>query len=109
MGAPVACGRVGRPLNCSRQVAGLTLLREYERRVVQLLVVPHLGAAAVKTIVNEARLVSYENTGVGYFLTLAHPSIPSERMVCDKPTVSGQLGDTPCGFVIFIERGELTF
>jgi hypothetical protein len=82
--------------------------REYEVLALRRLVAPHLGDRVADAIVREARLVKYDHTGVGYFLTVAHPSIPSERLTCDKPIIEGRVNDTSCGFIAFLERGELT-
>jgi hypothetical protein len=81
--------------------------RDFEIHVLHLLVAPKLGAEAVEAIVREAELVSYDYSGVGYFLTVKHPSFPSKRIVCDKPNVVGRSGNIQSGFVVFIENGEL--
>ena len=60
-------------------------------------------------IAREGRLVTYDYTGVGYFLTVAHPSVPSKRTVCSEPSVTARVNGALCGFVVFLERGELTF
>ena len=87
----------------------MSVFTSYERKVLNVLVAPHLGASALDAIVGEARLVSYEFTGCGYFLRVAHPSVPAERTVCSEPMVTGLVHETLCGFVVFLERGELLF
>jgi hypothetical protein len=87
----------------------LSTFTQYELRALQLLVTPRLGATVVDTIAREASLVSYDYTEVGYFLTVAHPSLPHERIVCDEPLLTGRVGDTEIGFIVFLESGELTF
>lgn len=81
--------------------------REFESHVIHLLVAPDLGAEVVEAIVLESELVSYTNSGSGYFLTVKHPSLPRERIVCNKPQVMGSYGHIQSGFVAFIEHGEL--
>ncbi len=81
--------------------------RVFESHVLHLLVAPKLGAEAVETLEREAELVSYDYSGVGYFLTVKHPSLPSERIVCDEPNVVGRSGNIQSGFIVFIENGEL--
>jgi hypothetical protein len=81
--------------------------RDFETHVLRLLVTQKLGAETVEAIERNAELVSYEYSGVGYFLTVKHPSLPSERIVCDKPNVVGRSGNIESGFVVFIENGEL--
>jgi len=82
--------------------------RVFESHVLRLLVAPKLGAETVEAIEREAELVSYDYSGAGYFLTVKHPSLPSERIVCDKPKVVGHSGNIQSGFVVFIENGELS-
>ena len=53
--------------------------------------------------------MSYDYSGAGYFLTVAHPSVPTKRTVCSEPMVTGLVNETLCGFVVFLEAGELTF
>jgi hypothetical protein len=77
--------------------------------VLDVLVGPHLGASTLNAIVRDARLVSYDYSGAGYFLTVAHPCIPTIRTVCSEPMVTGLVKEALCGFVVFLERGELTF
>lgn len=79
----------------------------FEGHVLRPLVVPTLGAETVEAIEREAELVSYDYSGVGYFLTVKHPSLPSERIVCSKPNVVGRSGNVQSGFLVFIENGEL--
>lgn len=81
--------------------------RIFERLVLHLLVAPRLGTETVEAIERDAELVSYEYSGVGYFLTVKHPSLPRERIVCDKPNIVGRSGNIQSGFVVFIENGEL--
>jgi hypothetical protein len=56
---------------------------------------------------SSAEFVRYEYSGCGYFLTVRHPEIPQERIVCNKPFVVGVAQGIRCGFIVFIERGEL--
>jgi hypothetical protein len=51
--------------------------------------------------------VSYEYSGSGYFLTIAHPSLPAERKVCSQPIVMGRAEGVDCGFLLFIQDGKL--
>jgi hypothetical protein len=85
----------------------MQLFRDFEKQVLRLLVTPQLGAEAVEAIERDAELVSYEHSGCGYFLTVRHSNIPTNRIVCSKPIVAGRVDDTACGFIAFIENGEL--
>jgi hypothetical protein len=81
---------------------------DYERDVVAALLSRRLPASVVESVLERAAPVSIEQTGLGYLLTAAHPGLPEERMVCNEPLLIGRVGDLECGFVIFIEDGELT-
>ena len=83
------------------------IFRDFEIHVLHLLVAPKLGAETVEALERDAELVSYEYSGVGYFLTVKHPSLPSTRIVFHKPSVVGRAGNTQSGFVVFVENGEL--
>ena len=95
-----------RPLNFTVRLP-MELFREFEKEVLRLLVTPHLGVDAVNAIERDAALVSLEHSGCGYFLTVKHGSVPINRVVCDKPIVSGHFHNTTCGFIAFMENGEL--
>ncbi len=73
----------------------LELFREFEKQVLRILVMPRLGAEAVKSIEDEAAFVSYEHSGCGYFLTVRHHNVPKNRVVCDTPIVVGRVTNTP--------------
>lgn len=82
-------------------------LKKYETEVLHLLVSQVLPTGQLETVIREGEHVSYEYTGSGYFLTLKHPSLPKARSVCSRPTVMGHADGIDCGFVVFIENGEL--
>ena len=86
----------------------MSAFADFERKVVTTLVTPHMDSDHVTALLDSASVVSYEHTGVGYFLTVGHPSLPSERIVCHEPLVTGTSGDVHCGFVVFLENGQLT-
>ena len=81
----------------------------FEEEVVDKLVVGTLSAALISSLKRDGLLVSYEYTGYGYFLTVAHPLLPKARIVCTQPMVMGISGDIVASFVIFIENHQLTF
>jgi hypothetical protein len=77
----------------------------FERDVVRELVGSRL--AERDAVLESAKLVSCEHTGVGYMLTVRHARLPQERIVCSEPLLVGKTGDYEFGFVVFIEKGEL--
>ncbi|MDO8926092.1 MAG: hypothetical protein Q7U94_04175 [Sideroxyarcus sp.] len=82
--------------------------QNFESHVLHLLVAPKLGTDTVDAVVREGQLVSYNYSGSGYFLTIAHPILPTTRIVCSEPQVVGRAGNIHSGFIVFIENGELT-
>lgn len=81
---------------------------EFEREVVKTLVRSHIPADQVEALLDSASFLSYDHTGSGYFLTVRHPSLPLARVVCDRPLLVGRSGSIACGFVVFLENGQLT-
>jgi hypothetical protein len=80
----------------------------FERKVVGLLLEGHLEPEQIGEVLDSAELVSYEVTGVGYFLTVQHSRLPAQRIVCGEPLLVGSADDVDCGFVVFLENGQLT-
>lgn len=83
-------------------------LRNYEKKVISLLVSDVLSFEEINSIVCDGELVGYEYTGGGYVLEISHPLLPKKKIVCDKPIVIGQADDIVCRFIIFIENSRLT-
>ena len=85
----------------------LQLFRPFELQALSYMVGPELTIAWLEKIAVEASLVSYNYSGSGYFLTVAHPVLPSERSVYSYPPVVGNVGEIQAGFVTFVQDGEL--
>ena len=85
----------------------MSVLRNHEKRVLDLLAPSVLSLQQIEEVAREGIFVSYKYSGCGYFLTLAHPSLPKERMVCSNPAVMGHADGRECGVILFIEVGEL--
>jgi hypothetical protein len=86
----------------------MSILREYEKTVVHLLASGVLSPQQLDAVIREGKLVEYDYTGCGYFLTIKHDDLPIERIVCDTPKLTGSADGIISGFVVFIEDGELT-
>ena len=86
----------------------MTVFRPHEVQVVELLARCQLPPPVLEDVVAGASFVELEETSCGYFLTVQHPSLPMERVVCNTPLVHGQAGALTCGFVLFLEDGLLT-
>lgn len=86
----------------------MSAFTEFEGDVLRILLRTQFSPAQIDGVLQSATIVSLEHSGAGYFLTVAHPSLPARRTVCDKPVVRGEVGEVQCGFVAFIEHRELT-
>src|SRR5215212_6090184 len=86
----------------------MSILKEYEKTVLYLNASSVLSAQQLESVIREGRLVEYDYTGCGYFLTIEHPDLPIARIVCDTPKLTGIADGIISGFVIFIEDGQLT-
>jgi hypothetical protein len=86
----------------------MDMFKEYEREVLRLLAAGVLTPEQIEVLASEGEFVGYDYTGGGYFLSVRHDSLPAERVVCNAPPVTGSADGVICGFVIFIENGELT-
>src|SRR5215204_749518 len=86
----------------------MSMFKEYEREVLRLLTAGVLSPGQLEILASEGEFVGYDYTGSGYFLSVRHGSLPAGRVVCNAPLVMGSADGVICGFVIFIENGELT-
>ena len=80
---------------------------EYERQVLRKLLRSHMRPEQIEELLDAASFVSYEHTGVGYFVTVRHAVVPHGRVVCSQPLIEGRGAGIECGFVAFLEAGEL--
>ncbi|MGN2248135.1 hypothetical protein ACFWZ3_15750 [Frateuria sp. GZRR35] len=85
----------------------MAALRNFELEAIQLLAAHALSIEQLDAIAAVEEPTRYEYTGCGYFVTVAHPSLPTEAQVLDDPYVAGYIGETECGFVAFLGDGEL--
>lgn len=60
----------------------MSVFKAFEAEVLTRLVAPVLGRPLVDSLLGESTLASYTYSGTGYFLTVRHPRLPAERLVC---------------------------
>jgi hypothetical protein len=87
--------------------SSIPLFRPFELEALTYMLGPELTAAWLPKLVTEATLVSYNHSGSGYFLTVAHPVLPTERSVYSDPPVVGIVENIQAGFLAFVQGGEL--
>jgi hypothetical protein len=86
----------------------MSAFKDFERAAVSMLVGRNMSESQLESFLDSGSVVSYKHTGVGYFLTVRHSTVPSERVTCHRPLVIGKADDVECGFVVFLGGGELT-
>jgi len=81
--------------------------RAFEVEVLRLLGTATLGDAVVEAVCRDAELVSYNHSGVGYFLTVRHHLLPKARMVLNEPMVLGQVAEVVGSYLALLQDNEL--
>ena len=76
----------------------MSVFKDHERTVVRMLVAPHMPEDQLEALIATATVASYDHTGVGYFLTVRHQGVPTERVVCSSPVVIGKTDAVVCGW-----------
>jgi hypothetical protein len=83
------------------------LFRPFEIEALRFMLGPELTAEWLEKIITSAKLVSFNYSENGYFLTVTHSVLPQERSVFSTPPVVGNAGDIQVGFVAFVQDCEL--
>ena len=81
--------------------------RAFEVEALRLLGTSALGVALVEAVCRNAEFVSYDHSGVGYFLTVRHNLLPKVRMVLSQLMVLGQVGEVAGSYLVFVQDNEL--
>ena len=83
-------------------------LKDHEKVVIGIFLSHVFSSELIEKIKNTPDISDYYVTGNGYFLTVKHPDLPSERAVYSDPIIIGNSDAIESGFIIFIEDKELT-
>ena len=86
----------------------MSAFKGFEEQVLDLLVSKILSKDQITAVKDEGTLIENHHTGCGYFLSVSHPCLPIERIVCHTPMVIGNANEIECSFLVFIENRELT-
>jgi hypothetical protein len=81
--------------------------RSFEAEALRLLGAASLGDEVVSAVIRDAEFVGLKHSGVGYFLTVRHPLLPSARLVLSQPIVVGSVGGVSGSYLAFIGQNEL--
>lgn len=85
-----------------------TSIKKFEREAIEILLKEAMSPSTVASVLQRGELVGIEHTGCGYFLTLRHPGLPRDRVVCSEPAVVASCEGIETGFVVFLQDNELT-
>lgn len=83
-------------------------LRNFEVKAIQLLAGSTLDQLQLNSVAAFTGSPEYKYTGSGYYLTLRMPTLPALQATLSRPPVMGTADDIECGFIVFLEHGELT-
>jgi hypothetical protein len=83
-------------------------LRDFEIKAIRILADGVLSPAQLDAVFSARELSSYNHTGVGYFASIAHCSLPDTPQALSVPFVAGRIGESECGFVCFLGDGQIT-
>ena len=86
----------------------MSVFKDFEAKALGLLLGGHLPEDEIAMVLASASFVSCEHTGVGYFLTVRHAILPIEKRAYSSPLLLGAASGVECGFIVFLEGGELT-
>ena len=86
----------------------MAAFRDFEIQAIRILADGVLTDRQLSALEQVAAPSRYEYTGSGYFLSVAHPELPSEPQTLSYPDVVGESGEITCGFVAFLGGNELT-
>lgn len=87
----------------------MSQLKPHELIVLEKLVGGKIHEQILSEIKRNGSITEYDITGNGYFLTVSHPELPTERIVYSEPIVVGECDGIKTGFIVFIENQQLTF
>jgi len=82
-------------------------LRDFEIDVIRTKCRSVLSPEQLDSLAALTAPARYEYTGCGYYLTVAHPLLPSKKQTLSEPMIVGTSLDVECGFVVFLRNHEL--
>lgn len=80
----------------------------FEDKAIKMLCSTALGIEVLNEVLTNPEKIECDFTGVGYFLTLHHKNLPTNRIICDTPNLIGNHQKLLLGFIVFIENNELS-
>ncbi|AHX16213.1 hypothetical protein CH75_06925 [Dyella jiangningensis] len=83
-------------------------LRDFEVEAIRILAAGILSDEQIEGLKSLKVPARFEYTGCGYFLTVADPELPAERLTLSVPPIIGTADDVVSGFVVFLGEHEPT-
>ncbi len=96
-------------LEGTEQRGGLQVsaFRSFEVNAIRILCSEKLGDELIGTVIRDAELVTVKQTGVGYFVTARHCSLPSARISLHQPIITGSVSGVSGTYLASIEGHKL--
>ncbi len=85
----------------------MSVFKRFELEALEALEIGGFSIEEIDLLNSRAKLIGYEYTGSGYYLTVNDDLLPLQKSTWAKRVV-GKSGDIVCGFVAFLENKELT-
>ena len=85
----------------------MSSLRQFEIEVLRILLAEVLTDDQWAEVEHYSGKVVYEYTGSGYLLTLPLSNLPPAPRTFSEPAVAGEAGPVRCGFVAYLEDGNV--
>jgi hypothetical protein len=84
------------------------VFKQYEEDVLDILLSGTLSCEQISAVKAEGKLSRDQHTGHGYLVSVTHPCLPLNRIICHTPMVVGSAEGIECNFSVFIDNGSLT-
>jgi hypothetical protein len=82
-------------------------IRDHEKRVLEILALPHLGRHELDCFLAGAETAEYEATGYGYYLTLRNSGVDVGQMTIHEPLVIGTADGISTGWLLYLDHDQI--
>lgn len=86
----------------------MAAFRPFEVKAVRMMAESALPESLLAAVLAAEAADRFSYTGSGYYLTVKHADLPSERRSLSEPPVAGVAGEVEAGFVVYLGDKELT-
>jgi hypothetical protein len=82
-------------------------IKEHEKRVLELLALPHIGRDVLDRFVAGAETAEYDATGYGYYLTIRNPGVDVGHVTIHEPLVIGTADGISTGWLLYLDHDRI--